>query len=78
MKSSLIDQGLELMLYGMGMVFVFLAVLIVLTSCMSYLVQSLVPAESSESLLDNATTESDTTLLAVIGAAIEKHRSRQK
>jgi oxaloacetate decarboxylase gamma subunit len=39
MEPTLLDQGVELMLYGMGTVFVFLAILVVATISMSALVQ---------------------------------------
>lgn len=78
MQNSLIDQGLELMLYGMGMVFIFLALLVVVTSLMSALVRRFVPDDSAELAAGGVATESDSTLIAVIAAAIHKHRSRHK
>ena len=43
MQGSLIEQGLELMLYGMGSVVVFLSLLVLVTSLMSSLIQRFVP-----------------------------------
>jgi len=76
MQNSLIDQGLELMLYGMGMVFVFLAVLVIVTSLMSALVQRFVATEVPDPTTGGVATEPDKTLIAVITAAIHKHRTR--
>lgn len=90
MQNNLIDQGLELMLYGMGMVFVFLAVLIVVTMIMSALVQrfahsraseaqsTALPAAQSTALPTALSADSDRTLIAVITAAIHQHRARRK
>ena len=76
-NNSLIDQGLELMLYGMGMVFVFLALLIVVTILMSAMVQRFGPVEKTEPVARSGmAASSDNTLIAVISAAIHKHRSK--
>jgi oxaloacetate decarboxylase gamma subunit len=39
-EHSLVTQGLELMVFGMGVVFVFLAMLVVVTNLMSKLVNN--------------------------------------
>ena len=78
MTQSLISQGLELMLYGMGSVLVFLALLVLVTSLMSSLLgaQDEVTATSPTSAgLDVAV---DPRTLAVISAAVHAHRQRQK
>lgn len=67
-------QGLELMLAGMGTVFVFLTLLVYATTGMSALVrrfQSMTPAESA-----TATTAATEEEVAVITAAIARHRSK--
>lgn len=79
MQHSLIQQGVDLMVFGMGTVFVFLAVLVVATNLMSRLVQRFdkpeppVPAGS----VGEAAAADDTQLVAVISAAINKYRSRR-
>ena len=80
MQSELLEQGIELMLYGMGTVFVFLALLVISTSLMSALIQRLVPAEitSPSAKGESAEPLPDNTLVAVISAAIHQHRSRRK
>lgn len=68
---------------GMGAVFVFLTLLVFTTNLMSKLVARLSPPPSPApvTLAPNATTsvpQEDQQLLAVITAAIHKHRSNQK
>jgi oxaloacetate decarboxylase gamma subunit len=79
-EDNLIQQGLELMLYGMGTVVVFLTLLVLATGLMSSLVQRFAAPEP-EPVADSAggvpDTLSDKKLLAVIAAAIHQHRSRQ-
>jgi oxaloacetate decarboxylase gamma subunit len=66
MQSNILDQGLTLMLVGMGTVFTFLAVLVVAMSGMSFIVQRLT---SSADSTDTADEE-----IAAISAAIRQHR----
>lgn len=80
MQDSLIQQGVELMLFGMGTVFVFLALLIVCTTVMSSLVQRFFPVKPlavMPATKQHAGTNDDQ-LIAVISAAIHKYRSRHK
>ena len=66
MPESLIDQGLTLMLAGMGTVFVFLTVLVIAMSLMSMAARRLQPVSSELSGEE----------VAVITAAIAQHRRR--
>lgn len=80
MQSSLLEQGLNLMLYGMGTVFVFLTLLVFATSLMSWLVglwlaktdhnveQTLATDQAGESELPGSQ------IMAAIKAAIALHR----
>ena len=65
------NEGVELVLMGMGTVFAFLTILVLMTTLMSNLVMRLErdeePAEGQGSI--------DTVLVAAITAAIGKHRS---
>ncbi len=63
---DLINQGLKLMLVGMGTVFVFLTLLVGATSLMSRLVLRLKPAATSAAVADDD--------VAAISAAIVAHR----
>lgn len=69
MQSSLLDQGLTLMLVGMGTVFVFLSVLVIAMSLMSSIAQRFVATEGPDSVSNEE--------VAAISAAIVKHRHVQ-
>ena len=89
---SLLNEGTTLMLFGMGFVFIFLTLLVVVTSVMSRLI---IRYEKSVGVLPEggvssptavipqqgpiAKSETDSkTLIAVFTAAIYKYRSRHK
>lgn len=80
MQPTLIEQGVELMLYGMGTVFVFLALLIAATSIMSALIQRYAKPEEVilKRAVNNPVVTDDDQVIAVISAAIHKYRSRRK
>lgn len=69
MEVDLIQQGLQLMVAGMGTVFVFLTALVFATTAMSALVRRLTPEPVA---IDGVTDEE----VAAIGAAIAEHRRR--
>jgi len=71
MDLTLLEEGLSLMMVGMGTVFFFLTVLVFATVAMSRLVSKLQPAaaEKSESISREE--------VAVIATAIKRHRARQ-
>ena len=83
MSSNLIDQGFNLMLFGMGTVFVFLTILIFATSSMSKIITRYFPEKAvvaspqrkKKSAALSASSTSPTTL-KIIQAAIEQHRNR--
>jgi len=68
MQYTLIDEGLSLMLAGMGTVFVFLTVLVITTTLMSRLIIRL------QSPSDTADPSDDE--VAAISAAIAQHRHK--
>ena len=70
--SPLVSEGLNLALYGMGTVFVFLTVLVFATMLMSWLVLKTVPASQPEQ-----SDTSNSKKMAAITAAIHAHRSKQ-
>ena len=81
--NELLAEGLNLMLLGMGAVFVFLTLLVFITGFMSKLVGRYSPTVSPAAVTPAPVTPESTAgdnqqLLAVITAAIHKHRSRQK
>ena len=82
MTSSLIEQGFNLMLFGMGTVFVFLTILIFATSSMSkfitrYFPEKAVaaPAPKKKAAAIGASSVAPSTL-KIIQAAIDQHRGR--
>ncbi len=68
MEEGLLDQGLMLMLAGMGTVFAFLTVLVIAVSCMSRLLLRFETAAAAEDI----TAEE----VAAISAAISRHRQQ--
>ena len=68
MQATLINQGVTLMLVGMGTVFVFLTLLVVMMSVTAQLIRRLTPAAE-----DSASDEE----VAAITAAITQHRNKQ-
>ena len=79
MQDSLINQGLELMLFGMGTVVVFLTLLVCATAGMSALVRRYTPEPQPQPTPAGpaAADGLDPALVAAITAAIKIHRSRR-
>ena len=68
MQNELINQGVTLMLAGMGTVFVFLAVLVVAMTLMSRLLMRFLAAPDSGGPNDEE--------IAAISAAVARHRQK--
>ncbi len=68
MADSLINEGLTLMLVGMGTVFVFLTALVAVTTLMSRLIMRYQP--------DAVAVGDSDEVIAAISAAIETHRRK--
>lgn len=66
MPESLINQGLTLMLAGMGTVFVFLTILVLVMTLMASIVRRFAPSA------DGPSNEE----IAAISAAIRRHRNQ--
>ncbi|MCH9696019.1 MAG: OadG family protein [Gammaproteobacteria bacterium] len=66
MEATLLEQGITLMLVGMGTVFVFLTVLVVGMTLMSTAAMRLAPAPDTAGVTDEE--------IAAISAAITQHR----
>lgn len=82
-ESNLMTQGLELMLFGMGFVVVFLVLLIFSTTLMSYLVNRFLPeVETPQAEFGNAAPAAsaggDTELIAVISAGVHRYRQHRR
>jgi oxaloacetate decarboxylase gamma subunit len=81
MQDSLFQQGVDLMLYGMGTVVVFLAILVLATLAMSWFIRRFFPEPE---IVDKYATAdqhppayADAKLLAVIKAALDQHRVKR-
>ena len=68
MQNELLDQGLTLMLAGMGTVFAFLTALVIAMTVMSKTI--------GRFMTDNAPSEATDEEVAAISAAISKHRGQ--
>lgn len=73
MESSLIGQGIALMLVGMGTVFVFLTLLVASMSAMSAAVSRFAPPALPPAPSGRPASE-DPAVVAAIVAAVELHR----
>ncbi len=79
MQDILMQQGIDLMLFGMGSVCVFLTILVIATSMMSSIIQRYFPEPEAPMAPATATAPAgvnDPRLIAVIQAAIDKHRNK--
>ena len=75
MNGALLDAGLELLIAGMGTVFVFLTLLVFATKGMSALIQRLSPPAAADSAARAGGPTPDE--IAAISAAISHHRRRR-
>lgn len=78
---TLLEQGIELMLIGMGVVFSFLIVLVVLTTLMSSVINRFFPeasltAGAPPQPLPSISAPVDAVTLRVIEDAVRQHRAR--
>lgn len=76
MTSPLLQQGLELMIYGMGTVFLFLTLLVAVTALMSALVSRFLPDKPESLAVSASSPVVDERTLAIIQQAIDQHRKR--
>ena len=77
MSSQFVADALTLTMFGMGFVFVFLALMVVVTNLMSLLVAKIQPKTNHASELDSdPIIEIDEKTRAIIEAAIKMHTQR--
>lgn len=80
--SELLLEGVEIMLIGMGTVFVFLGLLVIATSTMSRLITQMqgepepVAQRAAPAATNNANGVEDPALLAAISAAVHQFRRK--
>ena len=80
MQGDIVSQGVELMLYGMGTVIVFLAALVVATTFMSRVITRHFPEPQPElkaPVPRAPAAGTDPQVVAAITAAIHQHRARR-
>ena len=81
MQQDILQQGVDLMLFGMGTVFVFLTLLVIATTIMSSIVQRFFPEVApviEPTPTSTGGSSDDAKLHAIIKAAIDQHRSKRK
>ena len=78
-SEPLFQQGLNLMMFGMGTVIIFLSVLVILTVVMSKILTHWFPEADkiTASAAQKGYGDIDPHIVTVIQAAIDKHRSRR-
>ena len=77
MDNNLLTDAITLTMFGMGFVFVFLALMVVVTSLMSKVVTKIQPAINvASSMNTNSSIEIDEKTRAIIEAAIKMHTQR--
>jgi oxaloacetate decarboxylase gamma subunit len=78
---ELLLEGVELMLFGIGFVFLFLVLLVVVIRVMSRVIELLVAKNpvpvTTPSAIKPASQEPDADTLAAIQSAIHQHRARR-
>jgi len=81
MQGDIVEQGFALMLYGMGTVVLFLALLVMATGLMSRVVGRYFPDPVSAPLRKPRVDEPggvDPGIVAAIAAALHRHRGRRR
>jgi oxaloacetate decarboxylase gamma subunit len=78
--NEMMNSGVELMLIGMGIVFAFLALLIVMVNIMTAVIQRFFPEDPvlDISSVSASTSHTDTGIIAAISAAVHQYRSKYK
>lgn len=76
--TELMSSGIELMFAGMGIVFLFLAMLVVAINIMSSLVQRFFPDAPPRMIAASVSSGIDKSIIAAITAAVHQHRSKHK
>ena len=80
-ETTLVQEGLSLMAFGMGFVVVFLTLLVMATTLMSRLVMRFAPApvkEEAPSRSSPSPASENDDVVAAIGAAVRRYRQRHR
>lgn len=76
--TELMGGGIELMIVGMGIVFLFLAMLVLAINAMTYVIQRFFPEVPASSVTHVVSSGIDKPTVAAITTAIHQHRSKHK
>ncbi|MDD5463406.1 MAG: OadG family transporter subunit [Methylococcales bacterium] len=76
--TELMSSGVELMLAGMGIVFLFLAMLVVAINIMSSMVQRFFPDAQALVITAPVSSGIDKSMVAAITAAVHQYRSKHR
>ncbi len=78
--NEMMSSGIDLMLIGMGIVFAFLALLIVLVNIMTFVIQRFFPEEPVTIVTPSlaSTSHTDAGVIAAISAAVHQYRNKYK
>ena len=77
MENNLLSEAINLTMFGMGFVFVFLALMVIVTNLMSIILSKIHPPLSfAQSTISDTTVEIDKKTRTIIEAAIKLHVKR--
>ena len=76
MDNNLLGDAITLTIFGMGFVFLFLALMVVVTNLMSLIVDKIQPTINVPPLNSDPSNEIDDKTRAIIEAAIKMHTQR--
>lgn len=77
--NEMLSAGIELMITGMGIVFAFLAMLIVAVNLMSSVIQRYFPVQQvAKPVSPDFTTTTDSSIIAAITAAVTQYRNKHQ
>jgi len=76
MDNNLLGDSITLTIFGMGFVFLFLALMVAVTNMMSLIVDKIQPTINVPPLNSDPSNEIDDKTRAIIEAAIKKHTQR--
>lgn len=82
MQSDLLNEAIQLLIYGMGTVFIFLYVLVLATSGMSWLVTRFAPEPEPSKPIKRVAKSNppkvDPDVLKAIGLAVQEYRRERR
>ena len=76
MDNNLLSDSITLTIFGMGFVFLFLALMVIVTNMMSLIIDKIQPIINVPPLNSDSLSEIDDKTRAIIEAAIKMHTQR--